>query len=875
MSASRGSWRLAARLARRETRHRPARTLLVLLLIAVPVFALTTADVLVRAANDSPLDRYRRAHGETDVALLTDPARFPADFFTGALAPRGSQVVRFKTAELPLTPADTTSGERSVQITDATMPARFGAAGIEITNGRPAHAGEVVITSPVANWLHLRVGATMRLSQPAFAARVVGIGRSRTDYRKAIVDAPGFDFSVVHAADTVREAYVIKLPTHTSGRVVNRLFGIAGVVGMESGLPDRNVLRSNKLEAGPVLFWSWVAVALILAMVAVIIAAAFATTARRQLVMLGQLSANGADPRFLRRALTLQGTFAGAIGATAGIGVAAVALVVFRNFIVTVMRHDPGSFDFSGRDLIALGVTAIAAATIAARVPSREATRVPVLTALAGRRPLAPVPPLRWLKSVIVFGVGVGLLTLVAVNARSGGARPGWVSGVAIFGGLLVLAGAAYLTPVVVTLAARLGHRLGAASRIALRSLVRVRGRSAAVVTAVAIAGALAVAGATAMLGLGADRSLATSGGLRIPLDAVLIAVPRIDGPGAPPDVEAGLRRGEGAVLRAVPGTTFHAVRGFRIGAAGTVIPVSGPVTQREVTVVVADRAVLNSVGLDQAAQRRLRSSGAVSLAGGSVPTTIIAPSGPRSFKAVSARAVSYWPAVLGPSPVLVSPHEAERLGVPNQVMGSIGTAPHSLSAEQRTRLRSGNLEVFGVDQYPAMPNAAAGYQVEVGEPFDTRTGLHDPATVRRWTLAAALVFAFLVVAIALLLGASESRDERELLDALGARPRTERRIGVIKNWVLTFSGAVLAVPVGFVPVAVVFRALQRDDVMPISVEFVKTSRAYPGIVFPTTTVVGVLVVIPLVAALGTWVATSIAQRTRPAFRGTLTFDAD
>ena len=46
-------WRLASRLARREVRRRPGRTLLVVVLIAVPVFGMTVGSVLVHSHADA------------------------------------------------------------------------------------------------------------------------------------------------------------------------------------------------------------------------------------------------------------------------------------------------------------------------------------------------------------------------------------------------------------------------------------------------------------------------------------------------------------------------------------------------------------------------------------------------------------------------------------------------------------------------------------------------------------------------------------------------------------------------------------------------------------------------------------------------------
>ena len=75
MNRSRGSWRLAARLARREVRRRPLRSLLVVLLIAVPVFAITVADVLVVSQQThGPAEGFRREYGDANLVYLAGGA---------------------------------------------------------------------------------------------------------------------------------------------------------------------------------------------------------------------------------------------------------------------------------------------------------------------------------------------------------------------------------------------------------------------------------------------------------------------------------------------------------------------------------------------------------------------------------------------------------------------------------------------------------------------------------------------------------------------------------------------------------------------------------------------------------------------------------
>ena len=141
-------------------------------------------------------------------------------------------------------------------------------------------------------------------------------------------------------------------------------------------------------------------------------------------------------------------------------------------------------------------MTGIVAATVAAFVPARTAARVPVLSALAGRRPLGALP--RWIVpiGVALFASGVFVLVLVGIASRNTGGDA--LALAAVFGGLLVLSGACCVSPVVVASLAHLGGRLRRGGRVAVRSVVRNRARSAAVVMALAAINAGAVAIATA-----------------------------------------------------------------------------------------------------------------------------------------------------------------------------------------------------------------------------------------------------------------------------------------------------------------------------------------------------------------------------------------
>ncbi len=892
-----GSWRLAARLARRETRRRPGRALLVVLLIAVPVFGLTVADVLVETAyHRSGSESFRRSYGPASVVFDVDGVADPR--FASAL-PTGSTVVRYASAELPLTPARG-QGLRPVRVLNLGAADSPAFAGLQLTKGRNAQGGELVMSRGVARWLGVDIGDSVRFSRPAFLGRVVGIARSMEDFRTPILIAPSFDFGVVRQPGLVRTRVAVELP---HGSFVSRSlhstldrFTLHARGGTEpfptlfagATLPDAPGVSGATVPAqfgdgstvpAQARFWGWVAVALLLAGIGVIISAAFATTAVRQLVTLGLLAANGGDPRFLRTMLTLQGTVLGAIGAALGVTAGLAGLLFAQNWIEGLYHHQLNyvvNFDLG---LIAL--TAIGAATIAARFPARSTSRVPVLAALGGRRPLAPVPALRWLKATTIFGAGLGLLALVAVWSRDKTtSQPQTVALVAITGGLLVMAGAAYLAPVVVELQVKGCSRLGPAARIAARSLVRVRSRSAAVVTAGAIAGGLAIAVVTAMLGLGTGRDWERNSGL--PANVVTITSQRVvDGLSSPLPGEllASQRVAEGVL----PGVKFANIEGFLaspVGAADV-----GPTT---FPVFVDSPQVRRLLVLPDAAQRALDRDGAVWDAASFATVTNASGEPPGEPQSVTLRVGVDGPTFTAPARrvgrrahvgaeafVIVSPERVRSLGVTPLVFGLVGVSPKSINEAQQAALYGGQIrsDPYGTQTVADTNPAPVQFQVGSGDTIPAFwRGFWNPARLQLWIAGLASLFVLLVVGIGLLLGAAEGADERTVLDALGAKPKSRRRMSATNAYLLAAGGAVLALPTGFIPIAVVFQAVQKPS--GAGQWNFTGSLLYPRVEFPWIAAIAIVVVLPIVAAFLAWVGSAAAQRTRPIL-GTAGFGTD
>src|SRR5262249_10922797 len=172
-------------------------------------------------------------------------------------------------------------------------------------------------------------------------------------------------------------------------------------------------------------------------------------------------------------------------------------LVLTHGRFNTLVSHDIGPYVWLPRDLVAIAATGVLTATIAAFVPARTAARVPVLSALAGRRPLGALPRTMVPIGAALFGGGVLILMLVAAASRNGGGNG--LAFAAVIGGLLVLSGACCVSPVVVASLARLGRFVRGSGRVAVRSIVRSRARSAAVVMALAAINAGAIAMSTAL----------------------------------------------------------------------------------------------------------------------------------------------------------------------------------------------------------------------------------------------------------------------------------------------------------------------------------------------------------------------------------------
>ena len=849
--SSLSAWRVASRLARRDLRRRPGRTLLVCLLVAVPVFAMTAAIVIARTMQQPAETSLRPGDHTPDVVISGNSS---SDVPRDLRLPAGAESTRLTIVSSPIEPATGRPiwtqwliGDPSSAVTNAMF---------STPDGRlPTGAGEIWLSESLA----LRIGAgdgstvgvgdIVALRRPAGNWTVVGIGALANDTGWLGLDEPTalvstFEPSrlVTRRASTIALVNLPGTPTTDEFDQVRDSLNLTGAnwSATRSYLASQGIVERGRRLGTDQVAWGWVVGALSLAGAGIIIASAFATSARRQLRTIGLLSASGATQRVVRRTLALQGSWNGAAGSMIGIAGALIAVPLARGTIRSIDNGTRlGPWVIDGRDLAVIAATGVLAATIAALLPARSTSRIPVLAALAGRRPLGTVPRCLVPIGIGLFGAGVGVVSLLAWAGRGGvgggGGGESLAAGIGVLGGLAILAGAYCASPLIVVFVGRVGARLPGSWRLASRSMARTRTRTAAVIMAIATAGIFAMAGATATSTLVQDRTEQDAG---LPDDVVVVqgfveasngdrsTFSSLDGPTR--------RRIHAALAAALPGADIMPLRG---GASAF---------YAQGTIGVADDALLDIMNLTPSQRAAIKRLGVVS--------AVSLPSDTRLF------AIGF--------PLFVTPDRAAVLGLQIREQGFIVRSTAAITPTQREKLSdlSGD---FNNRQY-------SGF-IEPGDPPEAQDG---SVSANLWLnyrqppswqptndqlegaiAALALLFTSLVVAIALSLSAAESRDERDVLVAVGSSPRTLSRLAGVKAVVLCVAGGVLAVPIGFIPMAAV---LTIDP----------SNRAdTSSVAFPWVTALSLVVVVPIVAGLAAWACSALGSRVRPMHRLTSTDD--
>jgi putative ABC transport system permease protein len=847
LSAQTGRWRTAARLARREMRRRPWRTALSMLLIAVPVAAMVVADVAYRS--DRLLPDLAMRFGAADARLYVGSDTNEQRAEVEAQFPDGTDWTWSPYAYVPL---------RSVadpdELVDATVVTRdmedpLNAGTVRDLSGRyPNTPSEAVLDRELADDFGVGIGDELTFARPAQTFTVVGLADIGGDIGYPAVLAPGFDLTVLRPTVISYEVLVAHPSLAAEAAAMNggtpnppvEPFPQIEVRYDDPALGDNGVsaigfeLRGGytpEPEPG-VLFLGWLFGVLLMGVLGLVVAAAFAVSGRRQLVTIGQLSATGADPVLLRRFLALQGTWTGVAGAAVGVF---GGLGIARAFAEPI-RND-GRIDWSPTDWLIIAMTAVAVATVAAIVPTRSMAGMSVLSALGGRRPVRPVPRRQLPLGIALVTGGLAVIFLATVAARNANDTGGdfVVPGVAAaLAGMAVIAGVCCLCPLLVDLIARAGAGRRGVPMLAARSLGRHRARAAALLAAIVAVGAVGAAAAAAGEQAIKDDRAIDADLVRWEPDVVLVRATTFDsssGITAIVDSEA-----------AAPGMRddIEAIVGpVRWASASTV-----GTDPRMGDVYVADDALLELMGLTPTQRSNLAE----------LDSFVLAPD-------TTADSWSSYLSLLGPSirvpepdqivipglafnyfTTFVSPAYLASAGLERQAPVLFGRADHDLSRSEADAVNA--LRSYDSEAQVFIGMGLPDSSVEVFT--DCQCGIIDWTTwVRFGTLGGTLLLMTLIITLGMALWAAEGRDERDTLVAIGASPAVLARIAGTKAWALAFVGMSAAVPLGFGTLRLAVAAARQPAT------------------FPWVFVVVAIVGLPLVIGAGAWASSAIGQRAR------------
>ncbi|WP_107765969.1 FtsX-like permease family protein [Nocardioides terrigena] len=863
-------WRPALKLARRDALRARGRSLLVLLMIALPVLAVSAAAVVQATADVSGIEGADRRMGAAEARVRPvggavfqspDPEDYGAggwgtegesagpvpsyDAVTAVLGDVRAITLREGWTEIPLGERRVSVNAREVDLRDPLAAGLF-----TITAGRAAAAADEAVVNDVLVERGVALGDTVTVGDREL--EVVGSGVHATIRDTATVDVlpdalgPAFadytpDVDWLVGGDAVMWSDVLAL--NRSGLLVTSRAVLADPP------PVHEMAEQMGYDTGYGDALAIIALVVTMALLEVVLLAgpAFAVSARRQARSLALMAATGGTPRQARRVVLASGIVLGSLAALAG---AVLGVVVGWALLPLAQRWSGewfGPLDVDWRIVAVVAAFGLLSALLAAVVPAHIASRQDVVAVLAGRRGDRPPSARTPVLGVLLLVAGVAL-SAYGVSASTSGH---WFIAIAAIVSVL---GMILVVPVVVALVARLARRLPLALRYAARDAARHRTRTVPAVAAVAatVAGVVTLGIAVSSDEAQSEASYSPS----LPLGAAMVNVfPSAPMNGSPEPVSAATWDEVGAAVRARV-DDVEVVRGVQQQASdGSYLSVDfrepGDRTplleywggRLDGSLVVAD-TVPGVAGLEGEALDAAESA----LAAGSA---VVFAQRPADADTVRVRLDSYDETGDGGSTVrrLAWPATYVDVGGDTPVVQAL--VPTDLAAELDHPVGTAGIYLpdpgLDEDAQTDLDEALGGITADASLYVERGYQAPDEVVVVQLVLAAlggVLMLGGTLTATFLAL--SDARPDLATLAAVGAAPRTRRGIAASYALVVGFVGALLGAVVGFIPGIAITWPLTYIPADQLGSSGEATG---PYLDVPWLLVLGLVVALPLVTA--------------------------
>jgi putative ABC transport system permease protein len=482
---------------------------------------------------------------------------------------------------------------------------------------------------------------------------------------------------------------------------------------------------------------------------------------------------------------------------------------------------------------------AVVATYFGAARPARAISRVPIVTALAGR----PAAPRQVRRSAIP---GVALLVIAFVlfgvsNASSGSSAKGNLPVLAL-GLVLLVVAVILLAPFCLTVLARIGRRTPIGVRLALRDLARYRARSGSALAAISLGILIAVIISVASAARFAN--VLDYAGPNLASNQIIVYTP--SGP-----------YGNGPNVGVITGAKLQAMAARARGIAASLG--SHDVAQLETTSATLQHAASgrNWDGpLYVATPQLLRAFGIASSQVGPRADVLSMRPGLSSLSEMQLIYGSYFsktgaPAGFGqqqafPCPrgaCLASPVIQEESALP------AGTsAPNTVITEHA--ISQLGLKTFTSGWLIQAPNPPTAGQIsnarlaaaQANMSIETKNSVPTSAEIVNWATVFGILLALAILALSVGLIRSETASDLRTLAATGASGTTRRNLTAATAGALGFTGAVLGTVAGYVGLSGYFRTNSFNGGIPALINSI-----------PVQNLLLILVGMPLIAALGGW----------------------